>query len=188
MSNLCIIPARGGSKRIPRKNIRDFLGKPIIAYSIEAALNSGLFEVVMVSTDDEEIAEISREYGAMVPFLRSSENANDFATTADVILEVLNEFSNMGLSYNHVCCCYSTAPFVSSKRLKEGLEMLQNDYVYSVFPVVEFGYPILRSLQMSDIGQVALKWPEHLICRKPTMMQVNGIGLKRLDSLSPVRS
>jgi pseudaminic acid cytidylyltransferase len=165
MSNLCIIPARGGSKRIPRKNIRDFLGKPIIAYSIEAALNSGLFEVVMVSTDDEEIAEIARKSGATVPFLRSAKNANDYATTADVILEVLDEYSNMGSSYNHVCCCYPTAPFVSSKRLKEGLEMLQNDHVHSVFPVVEFGYPILRSLRMSDIGQVELNWPEHLNSR-----------------------
>jgi N-acylneuraminate cytidylyltransferase len=165
MSNLCIIPARGGSKRIPRKNIRDFLGKPIIAYSIEAALNSGLFEVVMVSTDDEEIAEISRQYGATVPFLRSSENANDFATTADVILEVLDEYLNLGSSYEHVCCCYPTAPFVTSKRLKEGLEMLQNDHVHSVFPVVEFGYPILRSLKMDTDFLVSLNWPEYLNSR-----------------------
>ena len=103
MTSICIIPARGGSKRIPRKNIKDFLGKPIIAYSIEAALKSGLFDEVMVSTDDEEIAEVARQYGAAVPFMRSAHTASDFATTADVINEVLDSYSSKGKEFDTVC-------------------------------------------------------------------------------------
>lgn len=165
MRNLCIIPARGGSKRIPRKNIRDFLGKPIIAYSIEAALNSGLFEEVMVSTDDKEIAEIAQKYGAIVPFFRSEENANDFATTADVIKEVIADYTKSDKEFDNFCCCYPTAPFISSARLSEGLKQLQSPSVSSVFPVAEFGYPILRSLMMEDDGKVSMNWPDQLNAR-----------------------
>ena len=165
MRNLCIIPARGGSKRIPRKNIRDFLGKPIIAYSIEAALNSGLFEEVMVSTDDKEIAEIAQKYGAKVPFFRSEENANDFATTADVIKEVIADYTKTDKEFDNFCCCYPTAPFISSSRLHEGLKQLQSPSVSSVFPVSEFGYPILRSLKMEDDGRVSMNWPDQLNAR-----------------------
>ena len=104
MKNICIIPARGGSKRIPRKNIKTFMGKPIIAYSIEAALQSGLFDEVMVSTDDEEIAEIACGYGAKVPFMRSAETSNDYAGTADVILEVLEMYKERGRVFDTVCC------------------------------------------------------------------------------------
>ncbi len=104
MKNLCIIPARGGSKRIPRKNIKPFMGKPIIAYSIEAALESGLFDEVMVSTDDEEIATIARQYGAAVPFMRSEETSNDFATTADVLKEVVNMYAQQGKTFDTICC------------------------------------------------------------------------------------
>ena len=106
MKNIAIIPARGGSKRIPRKNIKDFLGKPIIAYSIQAALESGLFEEVMVSTDDEEIVEVARQYGANVPFLRSEAASNDFATTADVLIEVLNNYKSLEHSFDYTCCIY----------------------------------------------------------------------------------
>jgi pseudaminic acid cytidylyltransferase len=165
MRNLCIIPARGGSKRIPRKNIRDFLGKPIIAYSIEAALNSGLFEEVMVSTDDKEIAEIAQKYGAKVPFFRSEKNANDFATTADVIKEVMADYTKTDKEFDNFCCCYPTAPFISSARLNEGLKQLQSPSVSSVFPVAEFGYPILRSLKMEDDGRVSMNWPDQLNAR-----------------------
>ena len=115
MKNLCIIPARGGSKRIPRKNVKDFLGKPIIAYSIEAALKSGLFDEVMVSTDDPEIATIAKQYGASVPFMRSAETVNDFATTADVLNEVLSEYKKRGQVFDNMCCIYATAPLIVSQ-------------------------------------------------------------------------
>ena len=114
MKNIAIIPARGGSKRIPRKNIRPFLGKPVIAYSIAAALQSGLFDEVMVSTDDEEIAEVARQYGAKVPFMRSATTADDYATTADVMLEVLECYKKQGIEFDTLCCVYSTAPFVTA--------------------------------------------------------------------------
>lgn len=165
MRNLCIIPARWGSKRIPKKNIRDFHGKPIIAYSIETAIHSKLFDVVMVSTDDSEIADIAKQYGAQVPFLRSEENANDHATTAAVIKEVINEYSQINQHFDNICCCYPTAPFISSARLHEGLRQLQSPSVSSVFPVAEFGYPILRSLKMEDDGRVSMNWPEQLNAR-----------------------
>lgn len=117
MKNIAIIPARGGSKRIPRKNIKPFMGKPIIAYSIEAALQSGLFDEVMVSTDDEEIAEIACRYGAQVPFMRSAEMSNDYAGTDDVVFEVLKKYKEQDREFETVCCIYSTAPFVTAERL-----------------------------------------------------------------------
>ena len=163
MKNLAIIPARGGSKRIPRKNIKDFLGKPIIAYSIEAALQSGLYEEVMVSTDDEEIANIAKEYGAKVPFLRSAETANDFETTADVINEVLNCYEQMGQQFDTFTCIYSTAPFVSSERLKEAYTMVKDD-IYSVFTCVGYSYPIQRALHIVD-GKISMLQPEYLKSR-----------------------
>lgn len=146
--NLCIIPARGGSKRIPRKNIRSFKGKPIIAYSIEAALKSGLFEEVMVSTDDAEIAEIAEKYGADIPFLRSEKNADDFATTVDVLLEVLERYKELGAEFDKVCCVYPTAPFVTEAKLKQAFEKLSSENLDAVFPVVQFSYPITRALKM----------------------------------------
>lgn len=159
MKNLCIIPARGGSKRIPRKNIKDFLGKPIIAYSIEAALQSGCFDEVMVSTDDAEIAEIAMQYGAKVPFMRSSETANDYATTADVILEVLNNYKNQGFEFDTIACIYSTAPFVTAERIKEGYNMLSKD-INSVFTCVQFSYPVQRGLHIVD-GKITMVNPEY---------------------------
>src|SRR5690606_11985334 len=115
MANLAIIPARGGSKRIPRKNIKEFLGKPIIAYSIEAAFKSGLFNEIMVSTDDQEIKQVALQYGAQVPFLRSEKNADDFAPTIDVITEVLESYQNQfGRQFDFVCCLYPTAPMTTA--------------------------------------------------------------------------
>ncbi len=143
---LCIIPARGGSKRIPRKNIKDFLGKPIIAYSIEAALKSNLFAEVMVSTDDEEIAEIAKKYGAKVPFARSNENANDYATTADVLVEVLGNYKKLKRIFMSTCCIYPTAPFVSADILQEAHVMLLCDDLDSVYPVQKFSFPPQRSV------------------------------------------
>jgi pseudaminic acid cytidylyltransferase len=162
MKRLAIIPARGGSKRIPRKNIKSFCGKPIIAYSIEAAINSGLFDDVMVSTDDEEIAEIGQQYGAKVPFKRSAENANDFATTVDVVVEVLNKYKAIGFTYTYACCIYPTAPLVSIKNLKNTLELLVDRKYDSVFPVVQFSYPILRALKIDEANKASMMWPENI--------------------------
>jgi len=160
MPRLAIIPARGGSKRIPRKNIRDFHGKPIIAYSIETALNSGLFDEVMVSTDDEEIADIAGQYGAKVPFLRSEQNSDDTASTLAVILEVLEKYKEFGLEFEKVCCIYPTAPLIKAEDLNAGLELLSGD-IASVFPVMPFSFPILRSLKVSEDHFVSMNWPEH---------------------------
>lgn len=162
--SLCIIPARGGSKRIPRKNIKHFKGKPIIAYSITSAFESGLFEEVMVSTDDLEIAEIAKSYGASIPFLRSEENSNDFATTADVLKEVLHLFKNIGKDFNHICCIYPTAPFVSSKRLIEGYEMLRAG-ADSVLPIISYDYPIWRSFKVNEKECLEYFWSEFINTR-----------------------
>lgn len=162
--NLCIIPARGGSKRIPRKNIKPFKGKPIIAYSIIAAFESGLFDEVMVSTDDIEIAEIAKSYGASIPFLRSEENSNDFATTADVLKEVLNSYKKEGKAFDYICCIYPTAPFVSSKRLIEGFEML-NKGADSVLPILSFDYPIWRSFKVNEKEYLEYNWSEFINTR-----------------------
>lgn len=162
---LAIIPARGGSKRIPRKNIKHFLGKPIIEYSIEAALQSDLFDTVMVSTDDEEIAEIAKAAGAVVPFLRSKKNADDYATTVDVILEVLYQYSTDNQIFTTACCIYPTAPFVTAQRLQTGLEMLENGQYDSVFPVLSFSFPIQRAVKINAQKRIELFQPEHLNSR-----------------------
>lgn len=158
MKNLCIIPARGGSKRIPKKNIKDFLGKPIIAYSIEVALNSGLFQEVMVSTDDEEIAAVAKSYGAEVPFKRSRENADDFATTLDVVKEVLRSYHESGLFFDNLCVLYPTAPFVNEARLKEGYNNL--DANNASIPVTEFPFPVCRAFKIES-KQLVYQWPEY---------------------------
>ena len=163
--NICIIPARGGSKRIPKKNIRNFFGKPIVVYSIEAALESGLFDEVMVSTDSQEIAEIAIKNKAKVPFLRSIKNSNDFASTADVVEEVLLEYKKVDREFKYVCCLYPTAPFVTSSRLKESVELLENSDVESVIPITSFNYPIQRSFKINNDGKVAMFYPENINIR-----------------------
>lgn len=165
MRNLCIIPARGGSKRIKRKNVRDFFGKPIMAYSIETALQSGLFENVMVSTEDIEVAKIAKQYGADVPFFRSLKSADDHATTSDVIKEVLDAYNELGLYFDNVCCFYATAPFVTLKSLKDGFQALNIHNVNTVLPITEFEYPIFRSLKMDEKKNVSLIWPKYLNTR-----------------------
>ncbi|RAI91666.1 pseudaminic acid cytidylyltransferase [Algoriphagus yeomjeoni] len=172
MGNLCIIPARGGSKRIPRKNIKDFLGKPIIAYSIEAALNSGIFDEVMVSTDDEEIAQVAKKYGANVPFLRSKENADDFATTSQVLLEVIGQYEIIGKIYQYACCIYPTAPLIKKAKLIEGFKKLKDHHLSTVFPVVAFSYPIWRGLKKSSSQGFAMLWPENLNKRSQDLEEV----------------
>jgi len=151
MANLCIIPARGGSKRILRKNIRDFLGKPIISYSITAALNSGLFDEVMVSTDDFEIAEIARFYGASVPFMRSEDTANDTATTVEVLKEVeYGYLKNSAIKFDYICCIYPTAVLLRIADLIKGYRLMIEKKASSVFPIVSFSYPIWRSIEIID--------------------------------------
>jgi pseudaminic acid cytidylyltransferase len=162
MSNVAVITARGGSKRIPRKNIRIFRGKPIIAYSIEAALKSGLFDLVMVSTDDEEIAEISRKYGAECPFYRSTANSDDFSGTADVMLEVLLKLEAMGRDFETACCLYPTAPFITSDLLEAGYKLLISNKYDTVFPVCPFSYPIYRGLKLNENKKIEMIWPENL--------------------------
>lgn len=160
MTSVAIITARGGSKRIPRKNIKPFLGKPIIAYSIAAALEAGCFDEVMVSTDDEEIAGVARECGAQVPFLRSPKASDDFASTADVLAEVLAEYRKRGRDFDLGCCIYPTAPFVTAERLEAASRLLEESGADTLVPVVRFGFPIQRALGI-DGGRLRLLWPEH---------------------------
>lgn len=164
MSAIAIITARGGSKRIPRKNIKEFCGKPILAYSIEAALKSGLFDRVMVSTEDAEIAEIAEKYGAEVPFRRSEKTAGDFAATGDVLLEVLEEYRRRGERFDTICCIYPTAPFVTPERLKEAVSLLEESGADSVLPVVRFSFPPQRCVVVKD-GCLQFKWPEYAQAR-----------------------
>lgn len=165
MKVLAIITARGGSKRIPKKNIKVFLGKPIIQYSIEAALESQIFNEVMVSTDDGEIASIARQFGASVPFFRSQEASNDFATTAQVIEEVLLEYQKQDKYFDYCCCIYPTAPFITSKVLETAFTLLQEKNANSVIPVVQFSFPILRSLKINEQGLLNYNWPQYATTR-----------------------
>ncbi len=163
MKKLAIIPARGGSKRIPKKNIKPFLGKPIIAYSIESALNSALFDEVMVSTDDQEIAEIAVKYGAKVPFLRSKKNSDDFASTYDVIEEVLKEYQKRGLEFEITFCIYPAAPFVNKEKFISAFNSLIKNNFDCVFPAQKFSFPIQRAFVISDrVNKIELKFPEYV--------------------------
>ena len=164
MSSIAIITARGGSKRIPKKNIKNFCGKPIIAYSIEAALKSKLFDEIMVSTDDLEIAEVAKKYGANVPFMRSEKNSDDYATTADVLCEVLEEYSKLGQQFECICCIYPTAPFITSKRLIESFLKLKESKADMLTPVVKFSYPPQRSFILNN-GLLEYKWPQYIRTR-----------------------
>ena len=164
MKSVAIITARGGSKRIPRKNIREFCGKPILAYSIEAALASGIFDTVMVSTDDEEIAEVAKRYGAEVPFYRSEKTANDYATTNDVLLEVLEEYRKRGEHFDLACCIYPTAPFVTAEKLKAAVKQLNESDADTLIPVVSFSYPPQRAMIVKD-GRLVFEYPQYLDSR-----------------------
>ena len=164
MTNIAIITARGGSKRIPGKNIKNFLGKPIIAYSINVAILSGLFDKIMVSTDNEDIAKISREYGACVPFMRSARNSGDLATTADVITEVLDQYKKYGRKFDTACCIYPTAPFITKELLMKAYNQLEKEGLDSVFPIVKFSSPIQRAIRLVN-NKVELFSQEHLSSR-----------------------
>lgn len=164
MNNIAIITARGGSKRIPKKNIKNFCGKPIIAYSIEAALNSGLFDEVMVSTDDEEIATIAKAYGAKVPFLRSEKNSDDYSTTADVLAEVLGEYQRQGQIFAVMCCLYPTAPFLTAQKLNQAYKQLKEMNANALIPVVPFSFPPQRCFSLQK-DKLTYKWPQNMNVR-----------------------
>jgi len=165
MAKIAIIPARGGSKRIPKKNIKLFLGKPIIAYSIEAALSSNLFDEVMVSTDNEEIASVAKKYGASVPFYRSSENATDYSSTVDALLEVLGQYSSQGKHFDLGCCIYPSAPFSSQELLLQGYNKLNDESLEVVFPVQAYEHPIQRSFSLGQNNQIEMFSPNKQFTR-----------------------
>ena len=163
--NIAIIPARGGSKRIPRKNIKEFHGKPMIAYSIEAALESNCFDKVIVSTDDSEIAEIAIKYGAEVPFIRPDNIADDYATTLDVIKHAIEFTEQQGWGVKNVCCIYATAPFLTPEFIKKGLQELTKSTIDYAFSATSFPFPIQRAIRLNAQERVEMLQPEHLNTR-----------------------
>lgn len=162
---VAIIPARIGSKRIPRKNIKEFHGKPIIAYSILAALKTGLFDKVLVSTDSSELASIAQLYGAEVPFMRPAELSGDLIGTDEVILHGINWLINTGIDAKYICCLYATAPFVRPDDIRSGIELLRQTKATSAFSVTTYPYPIQRSLVIGSNGRLEMMWPEYRTAR-----------------------
>jgi N-acylneuraminate cytidylyltransferase len=163
VKKVAIIPARGGSKRIPRKNIKPFFGQPMIGYSIRAAQDSGLFDSIVVSTDDEEIADVARSFGADIPFMRPADLANDHAGTGAVVVHALQWFAEHGMAHDAACCIYATAPLLDPERLKEGWDRLQGKRF--AFSVTSFPFPIQRALKKTADGSVDMFWPENLMKR-----------------------
>ena len=163
--NICVIPARGGSKRIPRKNIKEFNGKPIIAYSIEAALKSNCFDQVIVSTDDDEIAEVAKKYGAQVPFLRPDELSNDYAGTIPVIKHAIEWMEDNKSSVENVCCLYATAPFIRPQIISQAYQQLNNSKADYCFSVTSFVFPIQRAIKIVEKNKVSMFYPEHFNTR-----------------------
>ena len=164
MNAIAIITARGGSRRIPGKNKKEFLGRPILCYPIEAALSSGLFEEVMVSTDDEKIAKLAREAGAQVPFLRSEATSGDYATTDDVLMEVLEEYEKRGRAFAYMACLYPTAPFVTAEKLKHAMELLVDQNASGVMPVLRYSFPPQRGMAIRE-GRLEYCYPENYMKR-----------------------
>ena len=162
---IAIIPARFGSKRIPQKNIKEFLGKPIIAYSIETAKESNIFDRIIVSTDSEKIAEIALNYGAEVPFLRPAELSGDFATTDNVLVHALQWFAESGISFEYACCLYPSAPLINKTYLLKGYKLLISENATSAIPVCKYSYTIFRSLMIKDHKRLQMLWPEYLTAR-----------------------
>jgi len=170
MASICIIPARGGSKRIPGKNIKPFLGRPIIAYAIQTALESGIFDRVVVSTDDEAIATVARQYGAEVPFMRSAANSDDYAPVVDVLIEVVNHYRSISMSFDEVACLFATAPFIHASLIQHVHQLLDHE-TDSAFTVQNFGFPIFRALKKDESGNVSMFWPENLNTRSQDLPQ-----------------
>ena len=164
--NVCVIPARGGSKRIPRKNIRDFCGQPMMAWSIQAAQQAGCFDRIIVSTDDQEIAKIAINYGAQIPFLRPREVSNDTATTRDVIVHSLDWLNELKIKCDALCCIYATAPFVRSEEILRGRELLElcDDKTF-VYTATSFPFPVQRAIRINPEGASSMLYPEHVNTR-----------------------
>jgi len=162
---IAVIPARGGSKRIPRKNIRPFCGKPIISYSIDAARQSGLFDEIIVSTDDEEIAAVSRQLGATTPFVRPREIADDFTGTNAVVKHAVAWFLERGNQISHACCIYATAPLIQPRYLREGHDALTCSDAAFAFSVTSYAFPIQRAVRITTSGRVDAFYPEHRLTR-----------------------
>ena len=163
--NICVIPARGGSKRIPRKNIKDFNGKPIIAYSIEAALKSNCFDQVIVSTDDDEIVEVARKYGAQVPFVRPDELSNDYVGTIPVIKHAIEWMEDNENPVENVCCLYATSPFIQSQTISKAFQQLKDLRADYCFSVTRFAFPIQRAVKIVQDNKVNMFYPEHFNIR-----------------------
>lgn len=162
---LAVIPARGGSKRIPRKNVKPFAGKPMIAWSITAALDSGCFDRVIVSTDDDEIADVARQHGAQVPFMRDAGLADDHTGTIPVVADAIRREAAAGHAYAEVCCLYATAPFVTGDDLRRGLTALCTTDADYAFTATSYAFPIQRAIRLDAHGRVAMFWPEHFSTR-----------------------
>ena len=158
---LAIITARGGSKRIPRKNIKEFMGNPMLAYAINAAEKSGIFEEIMVSTDDKEIAEIAKKYGANIPFMRSEKTANDYATTGDVLKEVIDEYKKRGKIFDNICCIYPCVPFLTGEILKDAYDKFIKSEADRLTPVVKYSFPIQRAFKLNKEGFLEYREPEN---------------------------
>lgn len=169
--NIAIIPARGGSKRIPRKNIKDFHGRPIIAYSIEAAKQSGCFDRIIVSTDDKEIAGVAETYGAEVPFLRPAKLSDDHATTIDVIQHAIKHCTEHSHKPSLVCCIYPTAPFLLPEYLRQGQLELNNSEVEYAFSATSFPYPIQRAFSVTDMGGVEMFYKKYSVTRSQDLTE-----------------
>lgn len=171
LNAVAIITARGGSKRIPGKNTKKFMGKPMLVYGIEAALQSGIFREVMVSTDDGEIAQIARDAGAAVPFMRSAETSGDFATTDDVLMEVLRNFEERGEFFDYMACIYPTAPFVTAGKLTEAMKLLVEQDASGVMPVVRYSFPPQRGMAIRE-GKLVYCYPENAMKRSQDLEPV----------------
>jgi pseudaminic acid CMP-transferase len=165
MTTVAIIPARGGSKRIPRKNIKEFCGKPMIAWSIEAAMESGCFDRVIVSTDDEDIAAVARQHGAETPFMRPAQLSDDYTGTIPVIRHAVEWLADNGCAVSQACCIYATAPFVSPEDLKRGQQLLESEACSYAFSVTSYAFPIQRAIRITGGGRVAMFHPEHFQTR-----------------------
>jgi len=169
---IAIIPARGGSKRIPEKNIKPFAGKPIIYYSIEAARKSGLFDMIIVSTDSESIASVARNFGATIPFIRPDELSTDTASTEDVIIHAIDSMRKIIDTIDYVCCIYATAPFIQECYLTQGLDLLISSQATTAFSVTTFPYPIYRALQITEHNKLSMIWPEYMSARSQDLPEV----------------
>lgn len=169
---LCIIPARGGSKRIPRKNIKNFNGKPMIGHSILTAKNSGLFSQIIVSTDDKQIAQVAREYGAEIPFMRPSKLSDDFATTGQVMAHAVDfMLKNSDWQGDEVCCLYATAPFIQAADLQDGIIKLRQTQADFAFSVTSFAFPIQRALKINELGEISMLQPELFTARSQDLTE-----------------